>query len=149
MDEVCEVRELGFSTITQGGETFRVLSRAWASSRCCTRGGGDLPPSLAILHRYHGMWELFLFGFLTHCLGSVLSLFFLKLLWFSMVPPFWVKLKFFCGVAIIFCLPAGSWLEEALEDTQCSKSLDAWQARWSICEYFTFPSKDYMRQKTD
>jgi hypothetical protein len=54
MDEVCEVRELGFSTITQTGETFRVLSRAWASSHCCTRGGGDLPPSLAILDRYHG-----------------------------------------------------------------------------------------------
>jgi hypothetical protein len=60
MDEVvCEVRELGFSTSTQRGETFRVLSRAWGSSRCCTRGGGDLPPSLAILHRYHGMLRAF------------------------------------------------------------------------------------------
>jgi hypothetical protein len=29
MDEVCEVKELGFSTITQRGETFGLLSRVW------------------------------------------------------------------------------------------------------------------------
>jgi hypothetical protein len=59
MDEVCEVKELGFSTITQKrGNVWAALSRL-ASSRCCTRSGVDLPPSLAILHRYHGMLRAF------------------------------------------------------------------------------------------